>query len=358
MYIGRGTPIVYGVAGIILVIAVGFMICSAGLSDTEIGFCLSLSDLLKPLLPVTGFVGRFCGVPLWIVASVVLIIVPRTRFVGLTLLAAVAATVFCGDVVVKYLVERPRPFAFAGTEPLVAVSTLFSYPSVHTALAFAACPVLRAADDRTTVPVLVFGVLVGISRIAVLAHFPTDVLMGAVLGLVVGTVAVSVISSVPKTLPLFGRSCSHRFKRSRDSASMVSIDETTRQLFADHKNGLKYFSLATSSKAGVPNVVPIGFLWIEGDEIRVVDNYLNKTLENILENPVVAVYAIGGDDGHKCVQVKGKAVYQTSGPEYEAAVAMAHAKNKDFPAKGLVRITVCREYDTAPGLHAGELIKQ
>ena len=138
---------------------------------------------------------------------------------------------------------------------------------------------------------------------------------------------------------------------------MVSIDGKTAELFADHKAGLKYYSLATASKDGVPNVVPIGFLWVEGDEIRVIDNYLNKTLANILENPIVAVYAIGGKDGHECIQIKGKATYQTSGPEYEAAVAMAHAKNKDYPAKGLVRITVCREYDTAPGLHAGELIK-
>jgi len=134
---------------------------------------------------------------------------------------------------------------------------------------------------------------------------------------------------------------------------MTSIDEKTRQIFTDHKSNFKYYALATASKNGVPNVVPIGFMWIEGDEIFVVDNYLNKSLANIKENPVVAVYAQGGEGGRECIQLKGKAVYETSGAAYEAAVAKAHAVNPAFPAKGLVRISVCHGYDTAPGPNAG-----
>ena len=37
---------------------------------------------------------------------------------------------------------------------------------------------------------------------------------------------------------------------------------------------------------------------------------------------------------------------------------MAHAKNPAFPAKGLIKIIVTDVYDTAPGVHAGEKLKQ
>ena len=137
---------------------------------------------------------------------------------------------------------------------------------------------------------------------------------------------------------------------------MVAIDDKTKQLFLDHRAGFRIYAMATASKDGVPNVVPIGFLWIEGDEIRVIDNYLNKTFDNLKENPIVAVYAQGGEGGHECVQVKGRAIYETSGPEYEAAVKMAHDKNPNYPAKGLVRITPCHIYDTTPGPNAGKKI--
>ncbi|AGI47918.1 pyridoxamine 5'-phosphate oxidase-like FMN-binding protein [Thermoplasmatales archaeon BRNA1] len=136
---------------------------------------------------------------------------------------------------------------------------------------------------------------------------------------------------------------------------MAKIDARTKQLFADHGNQSRIFALATSSKGGIPNVVPIGFLFVANDdEIWVIDNYLNKTLKNILDNPVVSVYAMGGEGGHECVQVKGKAVYETSGPDYEAAKKMAKDKNEKYPAKGLVKISPCAVYDTTPGPNAGK----
>ena len=86
------------------------------------------------------------------------------------------------------------------------------------------------------------------------------------------------------------------------------ISPQVKALFEDHKSNFKYFALATSSKEGVPNVVPIGFLWVANDkEIWVIDNYMNKTYANIKENPVAAVYAIGGGTrmrtGQGCRQV-------------------------------------------------------
>jgi len=44
--------------------------------------------------------------------------------------------------------------------------------------------------------------------------------------------------------------------------------------------------LATSSKDGIPNVVPVGFARpIDDETILIADNYLNKTRKNLDENP-------------------------------------------------------------------------
>ncbi|MCQ2079578.1 MAG: pyridoxamine 5'-phosphate oxidase family protein [archaeon] len=135
----------------------------------------------------------------------------------------------------------------------------------------------------------------------------------------------------------------------------MAISDKTKQLFADHGANQHIFALATASKTGIPNVVPIGFLWVANDdEVWVIDNYLNKTLANIRENPVAAVYAMGGESGKETVQLKGKCVYETEGADYEAAVAMAHKINPGFPAKGLVKIRISCAFDTTPGPNAGK----
>ena len=52
----------------------------------------------------------------------------------------------------------------------------------------------------------------------------------------------------------------------------------------------KIFMVATASKSGVPNVVPIGMLSMQDDKetFWMIDNYLNKTIRNIMENPQVS----------------------------------------------------------------------
>ena len=118
----------------------------------------------------------------------------------------------------------------------------------------------------------------------------------------------------------------------------MSISQQIKDIFDQHKNGPRIFALATADKKGIPNVVPIGFLWVANDEeIWVVDNYLNKTLANIKANPVAAVYAMGGEN-------------------YEAAKEMAHSVNPNYPAKGLVKIKVSCAFNTTPGPEAGNKI--
>ena len=53
---------------------------------------------------------------------------------------------------------------------------------------------------------------------------------------------------------------------------------------------MKIFPVATASKDGTPNVIPIGVVELVSDDtIWITDNFMNKTLENLRANPKIAV---------------------------------------------------------------------
>ena len=119
---------------------------------------------------------------------------------------------------------------------------------------------------------------------------------------------------------------------------------------------LKTIYLATTSKAGVPNVVPIGAMFLIDDEtLWVIDNFMKKTMNNVKENPV-ATFDIWNPDGTMSYQVKCDVKYENSGADYEKAKDMMHQKRADLPAKGLLKLTFKEIYQVKPGPGAGDLI--
>ena len=116
------------------------------------------------------------------------------------------------------------------------------------------------------------------------------------------------------------------------------------------------FSFATSSKTGVPNVVPIGMLMLRDDgSIWVIDNFMNKTLANLKENPIASFF-LWNPETKDSFQIKGKVEIICSGPEYEEAKIIAHKKKETLPAKNLLKFNVCDVYYTTPGPNAGKKI--
>jgi undecaprenyl-diphosphatase len=126
--------------------------------------------------------------PLWVVTGLCLLAsgVHRYQVTALAAAPAVGLSVLFFKVV-KNLVGRPRPFeSWQGLTSLVPAPDKFSFPSGHTMTAFAVWAVLLHGAPGLGLPFLLIALLIGCSRVFLGMHYPTDVLVGALLGSGIG----------------------------------------------------------------------------------------------------------------------------------------------------------------------------
>lgn len=119
-----------------------------------------------------------------------------------------------------------------------------------------------------------------------------------------------------------------------------------------------YAAALSTCSNGVPNVVPVSMKQVIDDEtVMVSDQYMNKTLANLKENPYAALSAWDEEGGF---QVKGTVTYENEGPRYEAVAAQVKeilsGMGYDFTSKGVAYIHVEEVYSVTPGPNAGAKI--
>ena len=101
---------------------------------------------------------------------------------GLLVLLSLAVNALLCNGILKPLVGRTRPYALYGYDILIPPVGDPSFPSGHTAASFAAATALYAIDKRWGLAAYAFAALMGFSRLYLGVHFPTDVVMGAIVG--------------------------------------------------------------------------------------------------------------------------------------------------------------------------------
>jgi hypothetical protein len=130
---------------------------------------------------------------------------------------------------------------------------------------------------------------------------------------------------------------------------MVKLTAEMKEAFGK----MKVFPVATATKDGTPNVIPLGIAELVNDDtVWFVDNFMNKTLSNLRTNPKIAFY-VWGPDIKGCYQVKGVADIRTSGKEYDEMKAKLNIKNPALPARSLVIVKITEVFECMHGKTAG-----
>lgn len=150
---------------------------------------------LDKIMPIITCLGNFGFI--WIVITVFTLISKRFRKLGFTLALTLILCTLIGNLWLKPFVARVRPFeANHFTELLITAPKDFSFPSGHTMASFACTTVLMYFDKKAGIPALITAVLISFSRLYLYVHYPSDILGGIVIGVVIGIFTYNFIRPV------------------------------------------------------------------------------------------------------------------------------------------------------------------
>lgn len=126
---------------------------------------------------------------IFIGVSILLLLFRRTRKAGASSLTAMVLGLVVTNLTIKPLVARPRPWVvMEGFTTVVTSGDMNSFPSGHTTAAFAFAAALCAVLPQkwAKAAALIAAALMGLSRLYVGVHYPSDVIGGAVIGTLCG----------------------------------------------------------------------------------------------------------------------------------------------------------------------------
>lgn len=170
--------------------------------------------------PLSGFFDFFMGYftklgddgIFLIILSLILIVFKKTRKVGAAMLGAIIIGALFTNISIKPIIARPRPYIDethifhqwwldAGAH----VESEFSFPSGHTTSAMAVMTGLFfTTNKKYSWTAFIFAIVMGITRIYLCVHFPSDVLGGLIVGFLAGLISSLIVNAFYKSnLKLF-----------------------------------------------------------------------------------------------------------------------------------------------------------
>ncbi len=149
-------------------------------------FHYRILDKIMPLITALGNGGI-----VWFAISIYLMSGENHRTEGYMVLASIAIAAVIGEGIIKHLIKRTRPFVnMLECKLLISKPITYSFPSGHTASSFAAAGIFISANSKFSIMALILASLIAFSRVYLNVHYPTDVIMGIILGLLCSRIVV------------------------------------------------------------------------------------------------------------------------------------------------------------------------
>lgn len=140
------------------------------------------------------------GGMIWLVISFMLLLSPKTRKIGIISMLSLGLSGLFVNCILKYVVARPRPFTqIEGLTYLIKRPRDYSFPSGHTSSSFAVAVIfMKKMPKKYGITFMVLAVLIAFSRLYLGVHYPTDVLGGAILGMLIAFLSMWIFELAEK----------------------------------------------------------------------------------------------------------------------------------------------------------------
>ena len=118
----------------------------------------------------------------------------------------------------------------------------------------------------------------------------------------------------------------------------MKIDSELKKLIENNA-----LALATINVDGSPHCIAVAFAKVASeDEIIITNNYIIKSVKNILKNPNVALTVWNKEWKDKCIgyELNGNADYFTDGKWYDMIKELP--ENKEQPCKGAIVVKISK----------------
>ena len=149
------------------------------------GLSCAFMDVVMPEISALGNMGM-----IWVLTGLIMMCTKKYRKCGIALIAGAAMCFLIGSICLKPLFARPRPcWIDHSIRLLIKNETDYSFPSGHTLVSFASAYIIFKGNKKFGYFAFVIAFLIGFSRLYLFVHFPSEVLAGAVLGIVIGYAA-------------------------------------------------------------------------------------------------------------------------------------------------------------------------
>lgn len=168
--------------------------------DTEILMFIH-NNFTSPLMD--GFMTKITSIGnagcVWIVIGLILVLSNRYRKYGVMLIGALLLSYLIGNLGMKPLIARERPYNFNEAITLLIDAPIdYSFPSGHTMTSFAAATILYYMNEKLGVAAYALAVTIAFSRLYLYVHYPSDVLSGMVIGIILSYAAIKTYFCIEK----------------------------------------------------------------------------------------------------------------------------------------------------------------
>ena len=113
-------------------------------------------------------------------------IVKNYEIAGHICLSVLAATIF--SLILKELFLVPRPYMVDGKSAYAGLVQYSSLPSIHSAIAFVLATTVTLHQKKFGVFLFTMAAIIGVGRVAANVHYPLDITIGMLVGVLTGVI--------------------------------------------------------------------------------------------------------------------------------------------------------------------------